>query len=236
MEDIFGYAYGSFVLEVTEDCPVEWGKYCWVRIGDKGRNFLLRTQRKIPRPALQQIYEDRLGSAFIPATSDQRGEKAIPNVFLQVGRVHCRTRLYQKPPSPRVLIPVFPGTNCEYDSAKAVRPTQEPKLEIFVINNLTRGRHRPQSVQISLLQHVRESQIIFIPGGFSGGDEPDGSGKFITAFFRNGEVREDRSARLLDRRDGLMLRHLQRISGLGQARAWFPIGEIVDAGCAVARL
>ena len=86
-----------------------------------------------------------------------------------------------------MLIPVFPGTNCEYDSAKAVRDGgAEP--EIFVINNLTADGVKRSAATFA--EKIRSSQAIFVPGGFSGGDEPDGSGKFITAFFRNAEIKE----------------------------------------------
>ena len=121
------------------------------------------------------------------------------------------------------MIPVFPGTNCEYDSAKAVRDAGA-EAEIFVINNLT-----PEGIARSVQKFasaVRESQIIFIPGGFSGGDEPDGSGKFITAFFRNGEIR-GAVGELLDRRDGLMLgicNGFQALVKLGLV----PYGKIVE--------
>ena len=103
--------------------------------------------------------------------------------------------------SPRVLIPVFPGTNCEYDSARQFEQAGA-KCEIFVIRNLT-----PQDVEESVKRfeaQIRASQIIMIPGGFSGGDEPDGSGKFITSFFRNPRITEA-VADLLNNRDGLML-------------------------------
>ena len=125
---------------------------------------------------------------------------------------------------PRVLIPVFPGTNCEYDSARAVlRAGLEP--EVLVVTNQT-----PAGVSDSVERFVRaasRSQIIFLPGGFSGGDEPDGSGKFITAFFRNPEVR-DVTMELLKNRDGLMLgvcNGFQALIKLGLV----PCGEIRDA-------
>ena len=87
---------------------------------------------------------------------------------------------------PKVLIPVFPGTNCEYDTAKAFEAAgAEP--EIFIIKNLS-AEHVMRSVE-DFAEKVKKSQMIFIPGGFSGGDEPDGSGKFITAFFRNPELK-----------------------------------------------
>ncbi|NEM83871.1 phosphoribosylformylglycinamidine synthase, partial [Escherichia coli] len=102
---------------------------------------------------------------------------------------------------PRVIIPVFPGNNCEYDSARAFRAAGA-EADVFVINNLS-----PEAVAEStheLARRIRESQIGMIPGGFSGGDEPDGSAKFITAFFRAPEVTE--AVRdLLQARDGLML-------------------------------
>ncbi len=129
---------------------------------------------------------------------------------------------------PRVLIPVFPGTNCEYDSARAVlRAGLQP--EILVLNNQT-----PQGIADSTARFVhaaRRSQIIFIPGGFSGGDEPDGSGKFITAFFRSPAVR-DATMELLRSRDGLMLgicNGFQALIKLGLV----PFGEIrdTDAAC-----
>ena len=215
MEDIFGYAYGSFVLEVTEDCPVEWGKMLG-RIGEKAE--ISYCGKVIPLSSLQQIYEDRLEGVY---TCNLKKEgKTIPNFS-------CNRRSTAAPAvrtaKPRVLIPVFPGTNCEYDSAKAVRDAGA-EAEIFVINNLT-----PEGIARSVQKFasaVRESQIIFIPGGFSGGDEPDGSGKFITAFFRNGEIREA-VGELLDRRDGLMLgicNGFQALVKLGLV----PYGKIVE--------
>ena len=101
---------------------------------------------------------------------------------------------------PKVLIPAFPGTNCEYDSAKAVRDAgAEP--EIIVIKNLS-ATDIQDSVE-TFANKLKDAQMIFIPGGFSGGDEPDGSGKFITAFFRNAAIKEGVTD-LLENRDGLM--------------------------------
>ena len=96
---------------------------------------------------------------------------------------------------------MFPGTNCEYDSAKAWREAGgEP--EVLVIRNLT-----PSAVEESveaIVKSIKESQIIMFPGGFSGGDEPDGSGKFIAAMFRNPKIAEA-VMELLNKRDGLIL-------------------------------
>ena len=128
---------------------------------------------------------------------------------------------------PRVLIPVFPGNNCEYDSARAaLRAGLEP--EILVLNNQS-AQGVADSVE-RFAKAAHESQIIFIPGGFSGGDEPDGSGKFITAFFRNPAVK-DATHDLLKNRDGLMLgicNGFQALIKLGLV----PYGEIIDTDAA----
>ena len=124
---------------------------------------------------------------------------------------------------PKVLIPVFPGTNCEYDSARAVE-SAGAEADIVVIRNLT-ADDVARSVEL-VSKKLAESQMVFIPGGFSGGDEPDGSAKFITAFFRNPAVKEQVSA-LLDKRDGLMLgicNGFQALIKLGLV----PYGKIID--------
>lgn len=102
---------------------------------------------------------------------------------------------------PKIFIPVFPGTNCEYDSAKVWQKAGGIP-EIFIVRNLT-----PQAVEESIeamAEKIRSAQIIMLPGGFSGGDEPDGSGKFIAATFRNPKIAEE-VMNLLNKRDGLIL-------------------------------
>ena len=124
---------------------------------------------------------------------------------------------------PQVLIPVFPGTNCEYDSAKVMRDAGA-EAKIFVINNLTADGISRSVEQFT--EELKKSQMVFVPGGFSGGDEPDGSGKFIMAFFRNESVREE-IHNLLNRRDGLMCgicNGFQALVKLGLV----PYGKIID--------
>ena len=124
---------------------------------------------------------------------------------------------------PKVLIPVFPGTNCEYDSARAMASAGADP-EIFVIRNLS-AEDVSRSVE-QFASKIAQSQMIFIPGGFSGGDEPDGSAKFITAFFRNPAIKEQ-VTKLLDDRDGLMLgicNGFQALIKLGLV----PFGKILD--------
>ena len=121
------------------------------------------------------------------------------------------------------MIPVFPGTNCEYDTKRAIAEAGGD-AEIFVINNLTKEAIS-KSVE-KFADKIKQSQVIFIPGGFSGGDEPDGSGKFISAFFRNDEVKAEVN-NLLKNRDGLMCgicNGFQALIKLGLV----PFGEIAD--------
>ena len=121
------------------------------------------------------------------------------------------------------MIPVFPGTNCEYDTAKVFEKAGAV-ADIFVIRNLT-----PSAIEESVKEmekRIRNSQIIMLPGGFSGGDEPDGSGKFITSFLRNPSLTQAINE-MLTYRDGLMLgicNGFQALIKLGLV----PYGEIRD--------
>ena len=128
-----------------------------------------------------------------------------------------------KTAKPKVLIPAFPGTNCEYDSAKAMADAGAD-AEIIVINNLSSSGIK-ESIE-RFANALKTAQMVFIPGGFSGGDEPDGSAKFITAFFRNAAVKEGVTD-LLDNRDGLMCgicNGFQALIKLGLV----PYGRIID--------
>ncbi|MBQ8149620.1 MAG: phosphoribosylformylglycinamidine synthase subunit PurQ, partial [Clostridia bacterium] len=139
------------------------------------------------------------------------------------GAAPVRTAPAVKVAKPKVLIPVFPGTNCEFDSARAVLAAGG-EAEIAVIRNLT-ADDVSRSVE-TVAKLIGESQMIFIPGGFSGGDEPDGSAKFITAFFRNPAIKEQ-VMKLLNDRDGLMCgicNGFQALIKLGLV----PYGEIRD--------
>ena len=128
-----------------------------------------------------------------------------------------------KAAKPRVFIPVFPGTNCEYDSARAFEKAgAEP--EILVVQNLSSAEIECAIERME--KAIRRSQIIMLPGGFSGGDEPDGSGKFIATTFRNPKIAEAVSD-LLNRRDGLILgicNGFQALIKLGLV----PYGEIIQ--------
>lgn len=212
LEDIFDYSYGSFLLEVTEDTN---GKEIGV-ITDDG-NFNYRGEN-ISSSTLSGIYEDKLESVY---SCNIKTEIDTPETFSY--NTDKRITPAVKTAKPTVLIPVFPGTNCEYDSWKAVADAGATP-EIMVIRNLTSASISQSVEQFSAA--LKTAQMVFIPGGFSGGDEPDGSGKFITAFFRNSAVKEGVED-LLDNRDGLMLgicNGFQALIKLGLV----PYGRIID--------
>ena len=212
MDTLFGYTYGGFVLEMAQGTV---GQVLGVTTADGSFRY---HGQVLSQSDVLKAYEDKLESVYtcnIPTAqqnmetfSYEIKERKAPAVSVA---------------KPKVLIPAFPGTNCEFDSAKAVRDAgAEP--EIIVINNLS-ADGIARSVDY-FAQQVRSSQMIFIPGGFSGGDEPDGSAKFITAFFRNAAVKEA-VTQLLDDRDGLMCgicNGFQALVKLGLV----PYGKIID--------
>lgn len=212
-EEIFGLDYASFLLEVTEDIPQ--AKLIGTILDDGKITY---KDEELCISKLQREYEERLESVY---SCDLDGEKdKLENITFTEKKYHAPA---VKTAKPRVLIPVFPGTNCEYDSAKAVTDAGAD-AEIFVINNLS-SDGIARSVE-SFASEVANSQMIFIPGGFSGGDEPDGSGKFITAFFRNSAIKEQ-VTELLEKRDGLMIgicNGFQALIKLGLV----PFGKIMD--------
>ena len=219
-EEIFGYCYGGFVCEASRELTGE--ELGMVDAMIMGRTTEAAEIRKghavLGLEELCGIYEDKLEPVY---TCNIKTEGEKPQNLSYEGAAAFSAAV--KNPVPKVLIPAFPGTNCEYDTAKAfMRAGAEP--EIFVINNLTAGDVAASIADFA--KKVRESQMIFIPGGFSGGDEPDGSGKFITAFFRNEEIKEA-VTELLEKRDGLMAgicNGFQALIKLGLV----PYGKIMD--------
>ena len=213
LETIFGYRYGAFVVELAGEPS------CGMPLGRTTADAAIaQGDARLPLAALQHVYEDKLEPVY-PCNIRQGGE-AIPLFRYETAQ---RTAPAVQCAKPRVLIPVFPGTNCEFDSARAVREAGG-EAQIYVINNLT-SDGIARSVD-EFAAAARGAQMIFIPGGFSGGDEPDGSGKFITAFFRNAAVRESVTD-LLDVRGGLMCgicNGFQALIKLGLV----PYGKIID--------
>ena len=219
-EEIFKKSYLSFVLELSDDAgSIDIINGSIRALGETVTDELISLgNEKIILGDLLHVYEDKLESVF--SCNIDQGTQTYEAFDY---KAESRTAPVIRTAKPRVAIPAFPGTNCEYDSAKAVADAgAEP--EIFVVKNLT-----PEAVAKSVEEFaelVRKSQMIFIPGGFSGGDEPDGSGKFITAFFRNAAVKEA-VTELLDNRGGLICgicNGFQALIKLGLV----PYGKIID--------
>ncbi|MBR0287702.1 MAG: phosphoribosylformylglycinamidine synthase [Selenomonadaceae bacterium] len=209
-ENLYGKNYGSLVVEAADDLEF---KLLGETISEPAINFgdekisLADVKKSLTEP-LEKIFPTGIKSFQGSAFSCQEKPK------LKAGSWKLKTK-------PRIFIPVFPGTNCEYDSAKVWRAAGGVP-DVFVVRNLT-----PAAVEESIAamaKKIRAAQIIMIPGGFSGGDEPDGSGKFIAATFRNPRLAEE-VMKLLRERDGLILgicNGFQALMKLGL----LPYGEI----------
>ena len=207
--------YGFLVAELTEDVTVPGAQ----KIGHTTADGIIALGAD--SASIDELYDLNAGvleNIYPVHAKEDQGE--IPT-FSFDGK--CAAAPAVKVAKPKVLIPVFPGTNCEYDSARAVEKAGA-EAEIFVVRNLTADAVARSVEEFSA--KVKDSQMIFIPGGFSGGDEPDGSAKFITAFFRNAAVKEA-VTELLDNRDGLMCgicNGFQALIKLGLV----PYGKIID--------
>lgn len=232
IDDVFAYNYGTFVIELSDTCDID------NIIQDSKVDILGVTTSleiidfagdSIDLHLLDNIYEGKLEPIYKFNTSDVEAKDSYKNQYdinknlTYSGEVNAPKHAWDTIAKPKVLIPVFPGTNCEYDSAKAFTKAGA-EVETFIVNNLS-SKHIEESAN-SFAEKISESQIIFIPGGFSSGDEPDGSGKFITAFFRN-EVIKTVVEDLLDNRDGLIAgicNGFQALIKLGL----LPYGKILD--------
>lgn len=212
LKDLFKYNYGGFIIETEENIDeIYLGKI----ISEK---YILYKKEKIDLKKLSLIYENKLEKIY--SCNIKTDKKPIKNFSYETkNRIVSKIKIAK----PKVIIPVFPGTNCEYESAKAFEYAGA-KAKIIVINNLSSDDIKKSVDNFS--KELKTSQIIFIPGGFSGGDEPDGSGKFITAFFRNHIIKEE-TTKLLDKRGGLILgicNGFQALIKLGLV----PFGKIIE--------
>ncbi|HIU47783.1 MAG TPA: phosphoribosylformylglycinamidine synthase [Candidatus Avimonoglobus intestinipullorum] len=214
-EQLFAADIGSIVLEIAQDTAVPGG------------TVIAHTTDE----AALEACDVSIGLEEAVAAWTAPLEKVFPT---KAGKFKEEPKTYQytrsgvtvaseKFAKPRVFIPVFPGTNCEYDTARAFERAGGV-ADVFVIRNLT-----PEDVSYSMREmqkRIAQAQIVMIPGGFSGGDEPDGSGKFIATAFRNPLVKEE-VMHLIKDRDGLMLgicNGFQALIKLGLV----PFGEILD--------
>ncbi|GLC30597.1 phosphoribosylformylglycinamidine synthase [Clostridium omnivorum] len=220
-EDLFNPSYGSIILELKEDADLDkvFGEVVFTVLGTTQREAVIEIERtKISLSEAVTAYEDTLENIF--KTRTEEINEPIENV--SYGNRNTKAPVI-KAAKPKIFIPVFPGSNCEYDSQLAFERAGG-EASTLVFKNLS-SRHIEESID-EMVKKINEAQIIMIPGGFSAGDEPDGSAKFIATIFRNEKIK-DAVMKLLKQRDGLMLgicNGFQALIKLGLV----PYGEITE--------
>lgn len=194
LPDLFYPYYGSFVIELKEGVEVEKAEVLGATT--KEEKIVVNSEVTFDLDKVIAMWEEPLEKVF-PAKVKEEAKKAnniLSNKTCTITRKNPITK-------PRVFIPVFPGTNCEYDSAKAFEDAGA-MANMVVFKNL-----KPENIAESIevfAKEIEKAQIIMLPGGFSSGDEPDGSGKFIGSVFRNPKLK-DLIHKHLYEKDGLML-------------------------------
>lgn len=220
VENLFRTDYGSIVLEMGEGVNLDeaFGDVRYQFLGSTQENPIITLNNvDIPVDIAFEAWEKPLERIFPTKT-----EKAVEPQMIRYDQRNMK-KASTKIAKPRIFIPVFPGTNCEYDSAKAFEKAGGV-VDTLVIRNLSTADVE-QSI-LEIVKMIEQAQIVMLPGGFSAGDEPDGSGKFIATMFRNPRIKEA-VMNLLNKRDGLILgicNGFQALIKLGLV----PYGEIVD--------
>lgn len=214
--DLFAPMYGSFIIELKEN--VQNQKLLELGNTIKEKQIEISENEKLDLEELIKLWEEPLESVFPTRTTKTEGK--VENIL---SNKTCSIVANTKLAKPRVFIPVFPGTNCEYDLTKAFEDAGA------VVNTAIFRNLKPEYIEESVKEfekQINEAQIIMIPGGFSAGDEPDGSGKFIASVFRNARL-TDAIHKHLYEQDGLMLgicNGFQALIKLGL----LPYGKIIN--------
>ena len=220
--DLARERYFAFLIEHAEPLPVEFSSLEIGHTTEVGTLVLNAEAHTLTE--LQDAWTSTLEPIY-PTKPEIEGEELkIPEIPLFSFNQKSKINNYQSSIRPRVVIPSFPGTNSEYDSAKAFREAGAD-ADVLVFRNLT-ARHIEESLTI-LAKKIRQSQILMFPGGFSAGDEPDGSAKFIATIIRSPRV-ADAIMDLLKNRDGLILGICNGFQALVKT-GLVPYGEIRDA-------
>lgn len=215
-EEYFRPYYGTFIIEVEENTNVEKAENLGRTI--KEEKIMLKNGEVLNLEEIIKLWTEPLEKVF-PTKAESKFDK-IENILSDK---KCNIVAHTKFAAPRVFIPVFPGTNCEYDSSKAFEDAGA------ITNTVVFKNLKPQNIEESILafeKEIKQSQIIMFPGGFSSGDEPDGSGKFIATVFRNPRLKEAIHKHLYEN-DGLILgicNGFQALIKLGLV----PEGKIVE--------
>ena len=214
-DGLFLKNYGGILIEATEELE---NMPLWLIGMTTDKPEIDAFGEIIPLADLKQSLEGTLESVF-PTRADASDDKLVKPAYTERNTKAPAVKTAR----PAAVIPVFPGTNCEYDTAKAVE-TAGGEAKIVVVRNLSHDALMRSAEELE--QAIRGSQMMILPGGFSGGDEPDGSGKFIASFLRAPAIK-DAVHDLLNNRDGLMLgicNGFQALIKLGLV----PYGEIRD--------
>lgn len=222
-DELFGFNYGSLLLEVKPNVDIEkeFEGLNYKVIGTTIADEMIISKEydfKLDINTLEEVYEEKLSEVFKIKTADSN--KKVEKISYE-NRTIISPKV--KVTKPKVVIPVFPGTNCEEDSARAFMKEGAEVSEV-ILRNLTKEA-LVDSIK-KLEAEIKTAQIVMLPGGFSAGDEPDGSGKFIATVLRNERIKEA-VMELLNNRDGLMLgicNGFQALIKLGLV----PYGEIRD--------
>lgn len=222
-EELFGYNYGTMVVEVKNDVNIEeaFKGALYKEIGKTTEEFKITSKDydlSLNLDDLDKALEEKLNGVFKIKTEEVKEEgKAVNFECDKAPKAKVKVQ------NPKVVIPVFPGTNCEDDCQRAFEKEGAVVTQVL-IRNLTKETLK-ESID-KLEEEIKTAQIIMIPGGFSAGDEPDGSGKFIATVFRNEKIK-NAVMDLLNNRDGLILgicNGFQALIKLGLV----PYGEIRD--------
>ena len=195
-ESLFAPAYGCIVAEVAKD-KLDNIKTAYTKLGEvKEKAAFTYKEVSINVEEALSVWEDKLEKVF--PTKVSKETTSIETKLFNAENVHiCKNKVAK----PTVFIPVFPGTNCEYDSTKAFERAGADVI-VKVFKNLDAAGIRESVDEFE--KAIAQSQIIMFPGGFSAGDEPDGSAKFFATAFRNAKMKEA-VEKLLNERDGLAL-------------------------------
>ena len=217
---LFKPRYATFIIEAKD--KIENEKLELLGITTNKKEIKISEDEILDLEELIKIWEEPLERVF--PTKTNQIDKKIENILYKPVEDEPQGNLHKiKIAKPKIFIPVFPGTNCEYDLAKAfIDAGGDPKIAVF--KNLKQTDIEESIIAMEKL--INESQIIMLPGGFSAGDEPDGSGKFIATVFRNPRLKEA-IHKHLNEKDGLILgicNGFQALIKLGLV----PYGEIVE--------
>ncbi|HDK7155556.1 TPA: phosphoribosylformylglycinamidine synthase [Clostridium botulinum] len=225
-EELFSRDYGSIILEVNKNFDLNLLKEIDYKIiGDTTERASIEIlEEEILLDQCYKEFESTLGNVFVSKVEKEYKKDLDIPLYKKKNKKSTSIKV----PKPKILIPVFPGTNCEYDSKRAFEKAGG-EVELVVFNNMSSDNIK-ESID-NLSSKIKQSNIIMLPGGFSAGDEPEGSGKFIATIFRNEKIK-DSVMEFLKVKDGLMLgicNGFQALIKLGLV----PFGEIrdIDESC-----